>query len=220
MKKTIIILALSGISSMAYANDNFSGFSAELGFSSRANEGKATDFKRNGVNIPITVEKIEKTTSLSGIALKYTASLNDMMYVGLSYERDLQESKLGSVYASVFGSREMVAEFATIKNNEKFVFSPAYKVQDNLLLSLRLGMIRSTTDIGSAGEETNSIKNSGSLVGVGAQYALTNSIFIAGSYDMFSFKDKTYSSIDEDGVLSYKFKPGGSSINLSVGYRF
>lgn len=219
MKKTIVILALSGISSMALA-DNFSGFSAELGFSSRSSEADVTDFKSNGVNVPITAEKIEKTTALSGLALKYTARLNDMMYVGLSYERDLQDAKLGPAYATVFGRREMAAEFVTIKNTEKFVFSPAYKVQDNLLLSLRLGMIRSTTEVGDAGD-FDSIKNSGSLVGVGAQYALTNSIFIAGSYDMFSFKDKTYSSIDEDGdVFSYKFKPGGSSINLSVGYRF
>lgn len=157
---------------------------------------------------------------MTGIALRYTARLNDLMFIGLGYERDLQDAKMGPAYASIFGSREIAADFVTIKNTQKFVLSPSYKVNEKMILSVRVGHIQSTTDIGSQGEETDSIKASGSLMGLGAQYALTDSVYISGSYDSYSFKSKTFSALEEGETISYKFKPGGSSINLSVGYRF
>jgi opacity protein-like surface antigen len=220
VKKTLIMLAMGCTSGFAIAADNFSGFSAELGFSNRSSEGSASDFRIDGTSVPISIEKIENTSSLTGVALRYTARLNDLMFIGLGYERDLQDAKMGPVYASIDGTREMAAEFATIRNTQKFVLSPSYKVNEKMILSVRVGYIQSTTDIGSQGEETDSIKASGSLMGLGAQYSLTDSVYISGSYDSYSFKSKTFSRMDEGELFSYKFKPGGSSINLSVGYRF
>lgn len=60
MKKTLIVLAMGCTSGFAIAADNFSGFSAELGFSNRSSEGSPSDFKIDGFSVPITFEKIEK----------------------------------------------------------------------------------------------------------------------------------------------------------------
>ena len=221
MRKSLA-LVLTALCSQGYAQDNFSGFSAELGVASRNFEGTTSDFLNNGAPVAgLSFNKIDKSKQLADIAFKYSWALTPNYYLGVAYERSLQTANLGQATGTFGGITFVSANSVKVSNMQSLVLSPGLKISPTTLLQLRLGYTTNTVKIAADGEPTDKIDGNGLLTGVGIQHAFNERVYLSANYDVFNMKDKSVSGVDSDGdSYSYKFKRDGSALRIGLGYRF
>ncbi len=222
MKKVLVACALLG-SSTAFAADAFTGFSVELGAASRTFEGSVSDYRINGNAIPTSVlsfDKIDKTKTIGEVGLKYSWEIGPQYLLSLSYERALQDAKLGAPSVVINGQRQVIPGQIKVSDAQAFVFQPGIKLSDSTAVSLRVGYATSTVRLQPAGESEEKIDTKTLLTGIGVTQMLGKNLYVGGSFDILKSSDEPFSAVEEGVRVSYNFETKGKAFRAFVGYRF